>query len=46
MKVVWIRISLMTKDFENVFKCFSAILDSSVGNSLFSSIFLVSYLGI
>jgi hypothetical protein len=28
----------MTKDFEHFFRCFSAIQDSSVVNSLFSSI--------
>jgi hypothetical protein len=35
-RVVLICISLMTKDFERFFKCFSAIPDSSVVNSLFS----------
>jgi hypothetical protein len=33
-----ICIPLITKDFEHFFKCFSAIWDSSVVNSLFSSI--------
>jgi hypothetical protein len=33
-----ICISLMTKDAEHFFKCFSAIWDSSVENSLFSSV--------
>ena len=36
--VVLICISLMTKDVEHFFKCFSAIQDSSVENSLFSSV--------
>ena len=36
--VVLICISLITKDFEHFFKCVSAIQDSSVVNSLFSSI--------
>ena len=45
--VVFIWISLMTKDFEHFFKCFSAIQDSSVVNSLFSSIphFLIGLFG-
>jgi hypothetical protein len=39
-------ISLMTKDFEHFFKCFSAIQDSSVENSLFNSVshFLIGLL--
>ena len=45
--VVLICISLITKDFEHVFKCFSAIQDSSVVNSLFSSVphFLIGLFG-
>jgi hypothetical protein len=31
-------ISLMTKDFESFFKCFWAIRDFSIENSLFSSV--------
>ena len=38
LKVVLIFISLMTKDFEHFFKCFSALWDYSVVNSRFSSI--------
>jgi hypothetical protein len=38
LRVVLICISLITKDFEHFFSCFSAIWDSSVVNSLFSSI--------
>jgi hypothetical protein len=38
LSVVLICISLMTKDFEHFFKCFSAIRDSSVENSLFRSV--------
>jgi hypothetical protein len=37
--VVLICIPLMTKDTEHFFKCFLAIQDISVDNSLFSSIF-------
>jgi hypothetical protein len=36
--VVLICMSLVTKDFEQFFKCFSPIQYSSVENSLFSSI--------
>jgi hypothetical protein len=36
--IVLICISLMTKDFEHFFKCFSAIRDSLVENSLFGSV--------
>jgi hypothetical protein len=39
LKVVLIYISMMTKDFEHLFKCFLAIQVSSVVNSLFSSLF-------
>lgn len=39
IKVILICISLMTKDCEHFFKCFSIIRDSSFVNSLFSSIF-------
>jgi hypothetical protein len=37
LRVVLIWISLMNKDIEHIFKCFSVNLDSSVDNSLFSS---------
>jgi hypothetical protein len=37
LRVVLTRISLMIKDVEHFFRCFSAILYSSVENSLFSS---------
>jgi hypothetical protein len=45
--VVLICISLMTKDVEHFYKCFSAILDSLVENSLFGSVlhFLVGLFG-
>jgi hypothetical protein len=39
LRVVLICISLMIKDVEHFFKCFSALWYSSVENSLFSSIF-------
>jgi hypothetical protein len=38
LRVILICISLMSKDAEHFFKCFSAIQDSSVENSLFSSV--------
>ena len=38
LSVVLICISLMTKDVEHFFRCFSAIWVSSVENSLFSSV--------
>jgi hypothetical protein len=38
LRVVLICISLMIKDVEHFFKCFSAIRYSSVDNSLFSSV--------
>ena len=38
LRVVLICISLMIKDVEHFFRCFSAILYSSVENSLFSSV--------
>ena len=38
LKVVLICISLMIKDVEHFFKCFSALQYSSVENSLFSSV--------
>jgi hypothetical protein len=38
LRVVLICISLMIKDVEQFFRCFSAIQDSSVVNTLFSSI--------
>jgi hypothetical protein len=38
LRVVLIFISVMTKDVEHLFKCFSAIQYSSVENSLFSSV--------
>ena len=37
LRVVWICISLMIKDVEHFFRCFSAIRYSSGENSLFSS---------
>ena len=43
LRVVLISIFLMTKNVEHFFRCFSAILYSSVENSLFSSIPPVSY---
>ena len=47
LRVVLICISLMIKDVEHFFKCFSAIQDSSVVNSLFSSVphFLIHLFG-
>jgi hypothetical protein len=47
LRVVLICISLMTKDVELFFRCFSAIQYSSVENSLFSSIlhFLIGLFG-
>jgi hypothetical protein len=43
-----IGISLLTKDVGHFFKCFSAIRDSSVENSLFSSVphFKIELLGL
>jgi hypothetical protein len=38
LRVVLIHISLMTKDFEHFFRCFSATGDFSVVNSWFSCI--------
>jgi hypothetical protein len=38
IRVVLTHISWMTKNFEHFFRCFSAILCSSVQNSLFSSV--------
>ena len=38
LRVVLSCISLIAKDFEHFLKCLSAILDSSVENSLFSSV--------
>jgi hypothetical protein len=38
LRVVLICISLVIKDVENFFKCFSALQYSSVENSLFSSV--------
>jgi hypothetical protein len=38
LRVILICISLMIKDVEHVFRCFSAVRYSSVENSLFSSI--------
>ena len=38
LKVILICVFLMSKEFEHFFKWFSAILDSSVVSSLFSSI--------
>jgi hypothetical protein len=34
LRVILICTSLMTRDFDHFFKCFSAIVDSSVVNSL------------
>ena len=47
LRVVLICISLITKDFEHFFRCFSGIRDSSVVNSRFSSIshFLIGLFG-
>ena len=47
LRVILICISLITKDFEHFFRCFSAIRDSSVVNSRFSSIphFLIEIFG-
>jgi hypothetical protein len=47
LRVVLICISLMTKDFEQFFKCFLAIQDSSVVDSLFITIpdFLIGLFG-
>ena len=38
LRVILSCISLMTKSVDHFFKCFSAIRDSSVENSLFSSV--------
>jgi hypothetical protein len=38
LRVVWICISLMIKDIEHFFRCFSVIRYSSVENSSFSSV--------
>ena len=38
LRVVLICISLITKDFEHLFKCFLTIRDSSVENSLLNSV--------
>ena len=48
LRVVLSCISLMAKDFERFLKCLSAISDSSVENSLFSSAthFLISLFGV
>jgi hypothetical protein len=47
LRVVLICISLLTKDVEHFFKCFSSMRDSSVENSLFSSVlqFLIGLFG-
>ena len=47
LRVILICISLITKDFEYFFRCFSAICDSSAVNSQFSSIpcFLIGLFG-
>jgi hypothetical protein len=46
--VVWICTSLVTKDVEYFFKCFSVIGDSSVENSLLRSVlyFLIGLFGL
>jgi hypothetical protein len=48
LRVFLICISLMTKECEHLFKCFSTIRDSSVVNYLFSSVphLLVGLLGL
>ena len=48
LRVVLICISLMTKDVEHFFRCFSAIQDSFVENSLLSSVphFLIRLFGL
>ena len=38
LRVVLLCISLMTKEFEHFFRCFLAILDYTIENSLFSSV--------
>jgi hypothetical protein len=38
LRVVWICISLMTKDVEHFFRCCIVLRGSSVENSLFSSV--------
>jgi hypothetical protein len=38
LRVILIWISLITEDVEHFFKCFSAIQESSIENSLFSSV--------
>jgi hypothetical protein len=47
LRVILICISLITKDFEHFFRCFSVIQDSSVVDSQFSSIhqFLIGLFG-
>jgi hypothetical protein len=47
LRVVLICISLMTKDVEHFFRCFSTLQLSSVENSLFSSVpyFLIGLFG-
>jgi hypothetical protein len=48
LKIVLICISLMTRDVEHFFKCFSATQNSSAENSLFSSLctsFLIGLFG-
>jgi hypothetical protein len=47
LRVILICISLMTKNVEHFFKCFSDIQDYSVVNSLFSSVphFLIGLFG-
>jgi hypothetical protein len=47
LRVVFICISLMTKDVEHFFGCFSAVQVSSIKNSLFSSVphFLIMLFG-
>ena len=47
LSIIFICISLMTKDIEHFFKCFPAIWDSSVENFLFRSVlyFLIGLFG-
>jgi hypothetical protein len=47
-RVILICISLMTKDIEHFFKCFTTIRDYSFDNSIFSSVahFLIGLFGL
>ena len=48
LRVILICISLMTKDLDNFYKCFSGMRESYVENSLFSSVhhFLIELFGL